>query len=109
PAIETLGRIDVLCTDKTGTLTEGKFKLERARLFGDSPEFPRLLRMACEPHITDTLEKSIEQYLKVSEPATDQLLSGWSLEYDNEFDPKRKLMSHVWKNAQGAEVLAMKG
>ncbi|KRN29023.1 cation transporting p-type atpase [Lactobacillus selangorensis] len=29
PSIETLARVDVLCLDKTGTLTSGKLKLER--------------------------------------------------------------------------------
>ncbi|MHB8671286.1 MAG: HAD-IC family P-type ATPase, partial [Acidimicrobiales bacterium] len=28
-AIEALGRVDVLCTDKTGTLTEGRIRLQR--------------------------------------------------------------------------------
>jgi Mg2+-importing ATPase len=29
PAIHNLGSMDVLCTDKTGTLTEARIRLER--------------------------------------------------------------------------------
>lgn len=30
PAVEALGAVDVVCTDKTGTLTEGKMRVQRA-------------------------------------------------------------------------------
>ncbi len=44
-AIENLGSIDVLCTDKTGTLTEGAVKLEGA-FDADGAESPDVLRAA---------------------------------------------------------------
>ena len=31
-SIETLSRIDVLCLDKTGTLTEGKMEIEQSSI-----------------------------------------------------------------------------
>ncbi|GEO70605.1 cation-translocating P-type ATPase [Levilactobacillus acidifarinae] len=34
PAIEALARVDVLCLDKTGTITSGKLKLDRLDLVG---------------------------------------------------------------------------
>ncbi|TAM55915.1 MAG: HAD family hydrolase [Paraburkholderia sp.] len=37
PAIETLARVDVLCLDKTGTLTEGEPAMERVELLGADP------------------------------------------------------------------------
>jgi calcium-translocating P-type ATPase len=39
PAIEALGRVDVACTDKTGTLTEGRLAL---RVIADAEEDKRL-------------------------------------------------------------------
>ncbi|MBX6370889.1 MAG: HAD-IC family P-type ATPase [Acidothermus sp.] len=36
PAVEGLARIDVLCIDKTGTLTTGKLRLEDLRLLGNA-------------------------------------------------------------------------
>jgi cation-transporting P-type ATPase E len=35
PAIEGLARVDVVCTDKTGTLTDNKLRLIEVRVFGD--------------------------------------------------------------------------
>lgn len=35
--IETLARVDILCLDKTGTITEGKMAVEEVRLLTDKP------------------------------------------------------------------------
>ena len=35
PAIETLARVDTLCLDKTGTLTDGSFRVEKTILLSD--------------------------------------------------------------------------
>jgi cation-transporting ATPase E len=42
PAIEGLARVDVVCADKTGTLTENGMRLSQVRPVGDVPE--RMLR-----------------------------------------------------------------
>ncbi len=42
PAVEGLARVDVLCIDKTGTLTEGKLAVQQVEpLDGDEPAFGR--------------------------------------------------------------------
>ncbi|MDJ0455552.1 hypothetical protein, partial [Gordonia amicalis] len=38
PAIEGLARVNVVCADKTGTLTENGMRLSELRLGGDVPE-----------------------------------------------------------------------
>jgi len=38
PSIETLARADVLCLDKTGTITDGRLVFERLEVFDDIPE-----------------------------------------------------------------------
>ncbi|WP_049986881.1 cation-translocating P-type ATPase [Halobellus rufus] len=35
PAVEALGSVDVVCTDKTGTLTEGKMRVERVWVYDE--------------------------------------------------------------------------
>ncbi|MGL4284070.1 MAG: HAD-IC family P-type ATPase, partial [Eubacterium aggregans] len=42
--IETLARVDVLCLDKTGTITEGSMELKTMDVFGDSQETSRALK-----------------------------------------------------------------
>jgi Ca2+-transporting ATPase len=109
PSVETLGSVDVICTDKTGTLTEGKFQLEELRVF-DPTISPDLLwrsaLMACEVIAVDTMEAAIFEkgydYQK--------LLNGWSLKWDYAFEPLGKHMSHVWEEiASNRKVIAMKG
>ncbi len=46
PAIHNLGAMDVLCTDKTGTLTEGTMSLEESVDPRGHPD-PTVLRLAC--------------------------------------------------------------
>jgi Mg2+-importing ATPase len=45
PSIQNLGSMDVLCTDKTGTLTEARIRLER-HLAPDGAESDRVLELA---------------------------------------------------------------
>jgi cation-transporting ATPase E len=45
PAVEGLARVDVLCIDKTGTLTEGKLSVERLEVF--------------DPDSSDTAEEAL--------------------------------------------------
>lgn len=111
PAVETLGRVDVLCTDKTGTLTEGRFRLEELLPFDEAgiPEnLEMLARLACEPQPVDALEQAIDQ--AVGPAAGRAIASGWELTVDYPFEPDGKHMSHVWRRQQGAiQILVMKG
>ena len=44
-SIETLAHVDTLCLDKTGTITEGKMKVQKAIILHDKYEelFPQII------------------------------------------------------------------
>ncbi len=42
-AIETLARVDVLCLDKTGTLTEGNLKVNKAFFYDDEKKLSKII------------------------------------------------------------------
>jgi cation-transporting P-type ATPase E len=57
PAVEVLARVDVLCIDKTGTLTEGRLVVDEVELLGgDGSHRDALAALAAaEPHPNATL------------------------------------------------------
>ncbi len=64
PAIQNLGSMTILCTDKTGTLTEGRLTFERA-IRPDGDEAPEALALAWlnshfETGFTNPLDMAIE-------------------------------------------------
>lgn len=109
PSVEALGNVDVICTDKTGTLTEGRFQLEQlypVDMGFSADEMWQVALMACEVNAVDSMEVAIktkgEEYLSQ--------LTGWELVFDYPFEVQGKHMSHVWRHQISQEYLiAMKG
>jgi Ca2+-transporting ATPase len=114
PSVEALGRIDVLCTDKTGTLTQGLFQLEKIIPIDGDQELNLSveLLLACELHPVDSLEKSIFDYIskKFGSNFITQVHNEWKLTWDYPFENHGKHMSHVWRKLESnEEILVMKG
>jgi Mg2+-importing ATPase len=101
-AIENLGSMDVLCTDKTGTLTEGVVRLSGA-YDADGAESKRVLDLAA-------LNAALEAGLK--SPLDDAILSAAATHTHAQlklaevpFDFVRKRVSVVVREGEGARLI----
>ena len=105
-AVYSLGAMDVLCTDKTGTLTEGRIELERhLDLLGAESE--RVLLLACvnsryETGLRSPLDEAILRHHEVD-------LAGWRKVDEVPFDFERRRVSVLADAPDGRRLLIVKG
>ncbi len=110
-AIQTFGEMDILCTDKTGTLTEDKIVLERyINVLGEDDS--RILRHAYLNSYFQTGLKNLID-LAIINRAVDSGLEGALRPYTRideiPFDFSRRRMSVVLEDASGKRQLITKG
>jgi len=104
-AVQDLGAIDVLCTDKTGTLTEGRIKLER-HVDPDGRPSPRVLELAYlnsyfETGIRSPLDDAILRHQQID-------VTAWTKVDEVPFDFERRRVSVLVERA-GQRMLVVKG
>ncbi|HVM52997.1 MAG TPA: HAD-IC family P-type ATPase [Acidimicrobiales bacterium] len=83
-AVEVLARVDVVCVDKTGTLTQGTLRVSEVELVGDIPE-PRVSAALAALAAAD--ERPNASLLAIAETGSDP---GWTLEQAVPFSSGRK-------------------
>lgn len=112
PAIEALGTVTVLCTDKTGTLTENRMTVERVII--DDTEFvvdgtppDRVMPLldiaaaACPDHPVDPMDTAFTRIA--------QRMSGVHGIAEFGLSPELLAVSRVWARPDGTSMIATKG
>lgn len=106
-AIENLGSMDLLCTDKTGTLTEGVIHLDAWFDLEGKPSSEILLWAQLNATLQTGLKNPLDEAIADTQPV--EGLSAWSKIDEIPYDFIRKRLSVVVRERAGEQLLITKG
>lgn len=121
--IETLGAATVLCTDKTGTLTENRMRVrglyragEHLGVDAETQDLPKgfmelldYALLATRPQSFDPMEQAVDDLGRRVLGAGSPLRRQWQLGRVYDITPELLAMSQAWRAEDGRYIVATKG
>jgi P-type Mg2+ transporter len=108
-AIENLGSMDLLCTDKTGTLTEGALKLDVALDADGKPSHAALEAALLNASLQTGLANPLDQAIVAAGAEQKVDIATYRKLDEVPYDFVRKRLSVLVRHGEGAPLLVTKG